>query len=73
VARWLEREPVFRILPLVPVQLLILGLLFVPFLLTIYISLLRWRITRGFWTEAEWGGLVNFIDALTRQWSNGLR
>ena len=65
VARWLEQERVFRILPLVPVQLLILGLLFVPFLLTIYISLLRWRITRGFWTEAEWGGLVNFIDALT--------
>ena len=65
LARWLEQERVFRILPLVPVQLLILGLLFIPFLLTIYISLLRWRITRGFWTEAEWGGLVNFADALT--------
>jgi len=56
---------VFRILPLVPVQLLILTLLFVPFVLTIYISLLRWRITRGFWTDADWGGLVNFTDALT--------
>jgi multiple sugar transport system permease protein len=65
LAQWLERERVFRILPLVPVQVLILSLLLVPFLLTIYISLLRWRITRGFWTEADWGGLVNFADALT--------
>ena len=65
LVRWLEQERVFRLLPLIPVQVLILSLLFVPFLLTIYISLLRWRITRGFWTEAEWGGLVNFADALT--------
>src|SRR5262245_13403421 len=63
--RWLEQERVLRLLPLVPVQFLILALLFVPFILTIYISLLRWRLTRGFWTEAEWGGLVNFADALT--------
>jgi multiple sugar transport system permease protein len=67
LAQWVEQERVFRILPLIPVQLLILGLLFIPFLLTIYISLLRWRITRGFWTEADWGGLVNFIDALTSE------
>jgi multiple sugar transport system permease protein len=67
LAGWLEQERVFRVLPLIPVQLLILGLLFVPFLLTIYISLLRWRITRGFWTEADWGGLTNFVDALTNQ------
>jgi multiple sugar transport system permease protein len=65
LGQWLEQERVFRILPLVPVQLLILLLLFVPFILTIYISLLRWRITRGFWTDAAWGGLVNFADALT--------
>lgn len=55
----------FRILPLLPVQLLILTLLAVPFGLTIYISLLRWRLTRGFWTAAPWGGLSNFVDALT--------
>src|SRR5262245_28097732 len=65
LGRWLERERVFRILPLIPVQALVLALLFVPMLLTIYISLLRWRITRGFWTEAPWGGLSNFLDALT--------
>src|SRR5262245_21556822 len=65
LGRWLEQERVFRLLPLVPVQFLILALLFIPFILTIYISLLRWRLTRGFWTEAEWGGLVNFADALT--------
>ena len=46
-------------------QLLILTLLAVPFVLTIYISLLRWRLTRGFWTVAPWGGLSNFVDALT--------
>jgi multiple sugar transport system permease protein len=60
-----EQERVFRVLPLVPVQLLVLSLLLVPFVLTIYISLLRWRLTRGFWTEAPWGGLSNFLDALT--------
>jgi multiple sugar transport system permease protein len=67
LGQWLDQERVFRVLPLVPVQLLILSLLFIPFILTIYISLLRWRITRGFWTEADWGGLTNFIDALTNQ------
>lgn len=36
-----------------------------PFLLTIYISLLRWRLTLGFWTAAPWGGFTNFADALT--------
>jgi multiple sugar transport system permease protein len=67
LGRWLERERVFRVLPLVPVQLLILSLLLVPMALTVYISLLRWRITRGFWTDAPWGGLSNFVDALTDQ------
>ena len=65
LGQWLEQERVFRLLPLFPVQLLILALLFVPFVLTIYISLLRWRLTRGFWTDAAWGGLSNFVDALT--------
>ena len=65
LGQWLEQERVFRLLPLFPVQLLILALLFVPFVLTIYISLLRWRLTRGFWTDAPWGGLTNFVDALT--------
>jgi multiple sugar transport system permease protein len=65
LGRWLERERVFRILPLIPVQALVLALLFIPMVLTVYISLLRWRITRGFWTEAPWGGLSNFLDALT--------
>jgi multiple sugar transport system permease protein len=65
LGRWLEQERVFRILPLVPVQALVLSLLFVPMVLTIYISLLRWRITRGFWTDAPWGGVSNFVDALT--------
>jgi multiple sugar transport system permease protein len=67
LARWLERERVFRVLPLIPVQILVVALLLVPFLLTIYISLLRWRLTRGFWTDAPWGGLSNFVDALTDQ------
>ena len=65
LGRWIERERVFRLLPLVPVQLLIVTLLAVPFLLTFYISLLRWRLTRGFWTAAPFAGLTNFVDALT--------
>lgn len=67
MARWLERERVFRVLPLIPVQLLVLSLLFVPFVLTVYISLLRWRLTLGFWTDAPWGGVSNFLDAVTNE------
>ena len=65
LGHWLEQESVFRLVPLVPVQGLILALLAVPFVLTLYISLLRWRLTRGFWTAAPFGGLSNFADALT--------
>ncbi|MBI4608047.1 MAG: sugar ABC transporter permease [Candidatus Rokubacteria bacterium] len=65
VGAWLEQERVFRWIPLIPVQLLLLALLAVPFALTIYISLLRWRLTLGFWTAAPFGGLSNFVDALT--------
>ena len=50
---WLQQERVFRWLPLIPVQFLMLTLLAVPFLLTIYISLLRWRLSGGFWTDAR--------------------
>src|SRR5437867_766293 len=64
LGQWLEQESVFRLVPLVPVQALILALLAVPFLLTLYISLLRWRLTRGFWTAAPFGGLSNFAEAL---------
>jgi multiple sugar transport system permease protein len=65
LGRWLERESVFRVVPLVPVQGLMLALLAVPFVLTVWISLLRWRLTRGFWTAAPFAGLGNFVDALT--------
>ena len=65
IRQWLDQERVFRLLPLLPVQLLLLSLLAIPFLLTIWISLLRWRLTRGFWTAAPFGGLANYIDALT--------
>ena len=67
LARFLEQERVFRVLPLAPVQFLILTLLLVPFVLTVYISLLRWRLTGGFWTDAPWGGLSNFLDAVTNE------
>ena len=65
LVQWLEQERVFRVLPLIPVQLLILTFLAVPFLLTIYISLLRWRLTQGFWTAAPFGGLANYVQVLT--------
>jgi multiple sugar transport system permease protein len=64
LGRWAEQERVFRLLPLIPVQALILVLLAIPFLLTVYISLLRWRLTRGFWTEAPFAGLANFVDVV---------
>ena len=49
----------FRWIPLIPVQLFFFFLTF-PFFLLIYISLLRWRVSRGPWYEAPFGGLFNF-------------
>ena len=59
IAAWLGREGVFRLLPFIVVEGLFITFLVIPFLLTIYISLLRWRANRPF-EQAEFSGLMNF-------------
>jgi multiple sugar transport system permease protein len=64
VAAWLARERVFRLIPFVLVEAMFLLLLAVPFALTAYISLLKWRANRPF-EQAYFEGLGNYVDVLT--------
>jgi multiple sugar transport system permease protein len=73
LAAWLAQERVFRLLPFVMVEGLFLLLLAVPFLLTIYMSLLRWRANRPF-EQAVFQGLDNYGRVLAEPefwWSLG--
>jgi multiple sugar transport system permease protein len=56
---WLAQERVFRLIPFIMVEGLFIALMAIPFLLTIYISLLRWRANRPF-EQAVFSGLLNF-------------
>src|SRR5262245_38211796 len=64
VARWLASERVFRLIPFVLVESMFLLLLAIPFALTVYISLLKWRANRPF-EQAYFEGLGNYADVLT--------
>jgi multiple sugar transport system permease protein len=64
MAAWLSQERVFRFIPFVMVEATFLCLLAIPFILTIYISLLKWRANRPF-EMAYFHGLVNFTTVLT--------
>src|SRR5687767_5860616 len=61
---WLASERVFRLIPFVLVEAMFLLLLAVPFALTVYISLLKWRANRPF-EQAYFDGLGNYVDVLT--------
>jgi multiple sugar transport system permease protein len=63
VAAWLARERVFRLIPFIVVEGLFITVLALPFLLTVYISLLRWRANRPF-EQAVFSGLMNFEAVL---------
>jgi multiple sugar transport system permease protein len=63
VAAWLSQERVFRLIPFVLVEGTFLCFLAVPFILTIYISLLKWRANRPF-EMAYFHGLLNFLTVL---------
>ncbi|MBX6427120.1 MAG: sugar ABC transporter permease [Variibacter sp.] len=56
---WLAQERVFRLVPFLLVEALFVLVIFVPFLLTLYISLLRWRANRPF-EQARFSGLTNY-------------
>jgi multiple sugar transport system permease protein len=69
----LAQERVFRLIPFVLVEGLFLLLLALPFILTIYISLLRWRANRPF-EQASFEGLANYVRVLAEPefwWSLG--
>ncbi len=61
--RWLASERVFKNIPFVLVEGLFILVIFIPFLLTIYISLLKWRANRPFET-ARFSGLENYEAVL---------
>jgi multiple sugar transport system permease protein len=61
--KWLASERVFRQIPYVLVEGLFILIIFIPFILTIYISLLKWRANRPFET-ARFSGLENYEAVL---------
>ena len=61
---WLSQERVFRLIPFLMVEVTFILLLAVPFIMTIYISLLKWRANRPF-ESAYFHGLLNFKKVLT--------
>ncbi len=61
--QWLASDRVFPKIPFVLVECLFILVILVPFLLTIYISLLKWRANRPFET-ARFSGLENYQDVV---------
>ena len=64
LARWLASERVFRLIPFLLVEGLFVLIILIPFALTIWISLLKWRANRPFET-ARFSGLENYESVLT--------
>jgi multiple sugar transport system permease protein len=64
LAVWLGQERVFRWIPFILVEGTFVLVIIVPFLLTVYISLLRWRANRPF-EQASLSGLRNYEQVLT--------
>src|ERR1700704_4907536 len=64
LARWLGSERVFRLIPFVLVEALFVLIILVPFAMTIWISLLKWRANRPFET-ARFTGLENYESVLS--------
>ena len=64
LAMWLGQERVFRWIPFILVEGTFVLVIIVPFLLTVYISLLRWRANRPF-EQASLSGFRNYEQVLT--------
>lgn len=71
LGKWLASERVFRLIPFVLVEGLFIVTILIPFLLTIWISLLKWRANRPFET-AVFSGLDNYVGVLENDqfWSS---
>jgi multiple sugar transport system permease protein len=63
---WLAQERVFRWIPFVLVEGTLILVIVIPFLLTIYISFLRWRANRPF-EQSTLTGFRNYEQVLTDQ------
>ena len=64
LAKWLGSDRVFPKIPFVLVETLFILVILIPFILTIYISLLKWRANRPFET-ATFSGLENYEAVLS--------
>ena len=64
LARWLASERIFRVIPFLLVEGLIVLVILIPFALTVWISLLKWRANRPFET-ARFSGLENYESVLS--------
>lgn len=64
LGKWLGSDRVFPKIPFILVEALIVLTILIPFILTIYISLLRWRANRPFET-ATFSGFANYEVVLT--------
>ncbi len=65
LGRQLNRESVFKISLVAPMQLLLWFLLIVPFLIVIYLSFVKWQPILGSWTEAPFAWFGNFQKLFT--------
>lgn len=63
LSRWLGQERVFRWIPFILVEGTFVLVIIIPFLLTVYISLLRWRANRPF-EQAHLSGFRNYEQVL---------
>ena len=63
LGRWLASERVFRLIPFVLVEGLFVVTILIPFALTIWISMLKWRANRPFETAVFAGG-ENYLTVL---------
>ncbi len=61
---WLAQERVFRLIPFVAVETIFVLVIIIPFLLTVYISFLKWRANRPF-EQAYLSGFENYQQVLT--------
>jgi len=61
---WLGQERVFRWIPFVLVEGTFILIIIIPFILTVYISFLRWRANRPF-EQAYLSGFRNYEQVLT--------
>jgi multiple sugar transport system permease protein len=63
VSAWFAQERVFRMIPFFLVEAVFVLVVIIPFIMTVYISLLKWRANRPF-EQAFFWGLGNYTDVL---------